>query len=571
MRSAELVAHWPLAGDADDALGRWHGTAREIAFGAGPGGAARSAAVFNGLDSRIEVADAPALRLSNRDFTLAAWVRPALPMRGVHGDLFSKFDPERRCGVNLWLTGSAPGYNAMSDTRHLHFGIDDGYLGDWEDCGRLWPSNPLVPCLVVYRGELYGGLADADRPEDACRVFRWAGGQAWEDCGRLDSDPNHLSVMSMLVHDGDLYAGTGIWDWGRAAEAAEHEPPTALTHVFRYEGGATWRDLGQVGRAQRVLCMASFESELYVGLDRGGGGGCFKLAGERWVDCGVLDERDNFECLQPLGGVLYGASHTAIYRYDGGTSWTCIGRRPHGIVQIHAMHVLDGALIIGTWPQGYVMRHDGDGQWTIMGRLGLPAGEGIPEINEINALTVHNGKFYAGVLPKAQVYRYECDGQWTLLGSLASRPDYDQAVLPTWSRVVSLTTHRGRLFAATGACQARAIDMDPAGTVGRVLACRAGQVVSHEHDLGGDWTHVTAVRADQRLRLFLNGALVAESEAPAGHAFELTNVQPLRIGYGAQGAFNGAIADVRLYRGALEAEEIDHLRTTSLRKGFEPN
>ncbi len=560
MSKVELLAHWRLAGGARDALGKWHGTARSISYGSGPTGAAGGAAIFNGRDSVIEVADAAPLRLWNRDFSIAARVRCTVPMRGVYGDIFSKFDTERRCGVNLWIAGSAPAYCGMSDSRHVHFGIDDGYMGEWEDCGRPWPSNPLVPCLVSYRGELYGGLADADRPEDACRVFRWAGDQRWEDCGRLGSDPSHLSVMSMFVHEDRLYAGTGIWDWGRADEVSKTTPPTALTRVFRYEGGTEWRDLGQVGRAARVFCMASFEGELYVGLDRGGGGGCFKLSGDRWVDCGVLDERDNFECLMPLGGVLYGASHSAIYRYEGGTKWACIGRNPYGITQIHSMHVVGGRLAIGTWPQGYVLRYDGDGQWSIMGRLGLPEGEGIPLINEINALLLHNGKFYAGVLPKAQIYRYECDGHWTLLGNFASRADFDPAVCPSWNRVVSLTTHGGRLFAATGACQARAWDVDPDETVGRVWACRMGQLVDHERDIGGAWTHVAAVRQGRSLRLYIDGVLSSESEAPLGHDFDVANVRPISIGFGSTGHFDGAIADVRLYGGALDSADIARLR-----------
>ncbi|MCX5662674.1 MAG: LamG domain-containing protein [Planctomycetota bacterium] len=556
----ELIAHWPLAKDADDALGHFHGKARGLSFGAGPGKKLGGAAAFNGRDSAIEVADAPALRLHNLDFTLAAWVRCTTPMRGLYGDLFSKFDADQRCGVNLWVAGSAPGYNGMSDARHVHFGIDDGYLGPWEDCGRPWPSNPLVPCLVSYQGQLYGGLSDADRPEDAGHVFRWAGGQKWVDCGRLGNDPTHLSAMSMLVHGGKLYAGTGIWDWGRATEAAKHDPPYALTRVFVYEGGTTWRDLGQVGRAARVLCMASFEGELYVGLDRGGGGGCFKLVGEKWVSCGGFDPSDNFECLMQFGGVLYGASHFAVYRYEGGTKWTCLGRKPHDISQIHSMTEFDGKLVIGTWPQGYVLRYAGGEQWEIMGRLGLPEGKGVELINEINALQIHNGKLYAGVLPKAQIHRYERDGLWTLLGSFASRADFDQAVLPTWGRVVSLTTHAGRLFAATGACQARAIDLDPERTMGRVLAAQAGQVVDHERDIGGAWTHIAAIRRGKRLALYVDGELSAESEAPAGQAFDLANVRPLLIGRGPQGSFDGSIADVRLYRGALGAAEIAGLQ-----------
>ncbi len=77
-----------------------------------------------------------------------------MPLRNTLGDLVNQFDPIARRGFNLHLAGSSPAYSAMSDTRHVHFGIDDGYLGQWEDCGTPWPSNSLVTCLIVFDGQL---------------------------------------------------------------------------------------------------------------------------------------------------------------------------------------------------------------------------------------------------------------------------------------------------------------------------------------------------------------------------------------------------------------------------------
>ena len=130
----------------------------------------------------------------------------------------------------------------------------------------------------------------------------------------------------MIVHDGKLYAGTGVWDWDRAKGRVPGFT-TAPTRVFVYEGGTKWRDLGQVGNGSRVLCMASFKGELYAGLDAVGKGRCFKYDGTRWTDCGAPDGR-NFECLVPLGGVLYAATHGRMYRYGDGQTWTCIGKEP---------------------------------------------------------------------------------------------------------------------------------------------------------------------------------------------------------------------------------------------------
>src|SRR5262245_53588992 len=168
---AKLIAHWPLIKHARDAVGTMHGTASNIKFG----NEDRAAARFNGRDSVITVPDALTLHLADRDFSLALWAKCEMPLTNTLGDMISKFDPQRRRGLNFYIAGSAPGYNGMSDTRHVHFGIDDSFLGQWDDHGKPWPSNSHVPCLIVFNGDLYCGIADADRTEDKAKVFRFAG------------------------------------------------------------------------------------------------------------------------------------------------------------------------------------------------------------------------------------------------------------------------------------------------------------------------------------------------------------------------------------------------------------
>ncbi len=559
MPAPELIAYWPLKGNADDAAGQNHGLAQNVRYTDGPDGVSNGAAVFNGLDSLIRVDGSKVLNLGDCDFSISARIKCDLPMRSVFGDILSKYDPVRRCGVNFYVAGSSPGYNSMSDTRHVHFGIDDGYIGSWEDCGKPWLSDSFVPCLLVHRGDLYCGIADAENPADAAHIFHYAGGTEWIDCGRLGTDPNHLTVQSMIVHDDKIYAGTGIWDWHRAKGYLGDSFPTAPTHVFVYEGGTDWRDLGQVGEGTRVLCMGSFDGELYVGIDAMGGGRCFKYDGVKWIDCGAPDGR-NMECFVPLGGTLYVATHGNIHRYEGGRKWTCIGSDPHGIEQIHSFQVFGGSLYIGTWPQGYVLRREAVNDWTIVGQLGLPKSENGKQFNEVMDLTVHNGKLYAGVIPKAEVYRYETDGQWTLLKSLAQRADWSLEDGDTWCRVPSLTSYQGRLFASTGSCRGRAVDAAADESLGRVFALQIGHVVSHEYDIGGDWTHIAAVRRGKELLLYVNGELSVASETPEVQSFDLANSKPLTIGFGAQGSFSGAIADVRLYAGAMDETQIRQLR-----------
>lgn len=557
IRDPILVAHWPLAGDAQDVVGDHHGRAESLEIAAGPAG--QAAAAFDGQQSRVCIADHANLRLGTGDFTLAAWIRCEAPMTHVFGDVASKFDPVGRTGLNLHVAGSSPAYSSMSDQRHVHFGIDDGYVGSWEDYGKPEPSNSNVTSLVTWHGELYAGIADAATPKDACRVFRYCGNRQWQSCGRISDDLNVLSVQSMLVHNGRLYAGSGNWDWAKAEGHFPGFVPSKV-HVYEYEGGEEWRDLGQVGEGHRLMSLGSHGGDLYAGMDRGTGGGkVFRLAGDEWVDCGAPDGL-NIESFLPSGGALYAATHGSVYRYDGGRDWTCIGRDPHGINQIHCMAEIDGKLWIGTWPQGYVLRHDPSGEWTRTGRLGIP--EGLTECNEVMDLRVHNGKLYAALIPKAQIWRYESDGHWTLMGSLASRPDWRHEDIESWCRVTCLNAHGGRLCAATGSCYSRAEHQDVGDTLGRVHALTTGQVCSHEHDIGGDWTHVAAVRAGNETRLYINGSLSSSAHAPARTTFDLTNTCPLYIGYGRQTYFRGAIADVRLYAGALSGEAVHLLATT---------
>src|SRR5262245_55777071 len=552
--AAELVSHWPLVANARDVVGRNHAAVR--------GGvvftrvADRPGADFNGRDAFLEVPDDPTLRLGRDDFSLALWVRPTRPLAGVPGDLISKWDASRRRGVNLYVAGSSSAYSGICDSRHVHFGIDDAFTGPERDHGKPAPSNSLVSNLVVFKGQLYAGIADASEPGKAARVFRLTDDDKWEDCGRLGEDPTIPSVMSMIVHDGRLYAGTGAWDWIRAYGKVKDQPPPRSTRVFVYEGGKAWRDLGEVGKGSRVLCLGSYKGTLFAGLDRVGGGKLFRREGDRWVDCGAPDGR-NLENIMPWDGKLWVATHGNVYRYEADGKFTRVGNEPHGINQIHALHVFGGRLVAGTWPQGYVLRYAGETRWDIIGRLGLPPDR--RQINETNDLEYHNGKLYAGQIPLAELYRHEADGRWERIGQLGRRASWAEGDADTWMRLTALASYGGRLFAGTGSCRGRAIDCDPEGTLGRVRSFAFGQMASFEHDLPAGWVHLTAVRRGRSLELYLDGKPAAKSLEDPTRALDLSTAAPLRIGLGGLTYFAGALSNVRLYRGALSEREIAEL------------
>src|SRR5687768_12125416 len=83
-KPAGLVGHWPLDGDCQDRSGRGnHGRSH------GSGG---ERGTFDGRASFVEIPSSPTLRFGTGDFTLCAWVSPALEMDDVTGDVLSKFD-----------------------------------------------------------------------------------------------------------------------------------------------------------------------------------------------------------------------------------------------------------------------------------------------------------------------------------------------------------------------------------------------------------------------------------------------------------------------------------------------
>jgi len=84
-------------------------------------------------------------------------------------------------------------------------------------------------------------------------------------------------------------------------------------------------------------------------------------------------------------------------------------------------------------------------------------------------------------------------------------------------------------------------------------------MASYEHDLGGSWAHLAAIRRGRQLQLYVNGKLVATSQLREGPLLNLTNHRPLLVGFGAQNYFSGAIADLRLYDGALGSDAIGQI------------
>ncbi|MDP2324561.1 MAG: hypothetical protein Q8N51_11085, partial [Gammaproteobacteria bacterium] len=331
-------------------------------------------------------------------------------------------------------------------------------------------------------------------------------------------------------HDGALYAGLWSYDWTRV-----NRDSLDFCRVYRYRGGREWWDCGQPGECKRLFSLASFQGRIYV---LGDDYKCHVyVGGEEWRVCGVYQSH-----IHPMGvhdRKLYvgafdaitvgGMRQAAVFSYDG-KEWTNLGC-PLGAAepatQLHALEVYRGKLYVTTWPTGKVAVLEDDGRWVDCGRLGAST--------EINSLTVYNGKLYAGSIPRAEVYRYEGGTEWTRMARFFAPAGWEPVpaigpgdrsdpknTLAQWTRVTSLTVHRGKLFAGIGSCTSALADA-PADVRGRVFAMQAGQCVSYDQDIGPGWKHVAAVRKRNQLELYVNGKPAVVSPTFQPEDYDLSN------------------------------------------------
>lgn len=517
-----LIAHWPLSEDARDASGNEnHGEAYGAVFRDG-------AAWFDGRGPYIEVPHAETLAFGTRPFTISVRVSTERALDHVLGDVLCKFDPATRRGINFGLLNYAGVTSSQCNHRNVFFGIDDAKLDpQWTDCGR--PGNAVcVFSLCVHDGNLYAGTFEMGKDE-AGHVFRYAGNQNWIDCGV----PYPASAVSALAEfDGALYAAVSHYR-SRGSAMADPANDTMGGKVFRYAGGVKWVDCGTLPNPEAIFGLAVYKGMLYASSMYAPPGLYRYDGGTTWSYCGHPGGR--IEALTVYRGHLYGAGFDehfgGVYRYLGGEQWADCGT-PEGTTQTYSFMSHYGDLYVGTWPGGAVFRYDGEKGWRHAGRLG--------EELEVMPLAVYNGKMYGGTLPLAHVYRYEKDGQWTFTGQLDTTPD------AKYRRAWSMAVYDGRLFCGTL----------PSG---RVFSIRAGQAASYDRALEPGWRHLAAVRDADRLRLFVDGAQVAESVPFEPDSFDLTTSAPLTIGFGPHDYFNGAMRDLRIYNRALDARDIQSL------------
>lgn len=553
---ADLVGHWKLDGDGRDSSGKNnHG----IIHGKGA-----ERGEFNGRDTYIEIAPAKSLRFGAGDFSVSAWIHTEQDVDDIFGDILDMYDPITRKGFTLTLNSTGNGYAGQGNDRQLVFGIDNGKTSDWTDCGRPNPTSHYVSnSMLVYQGKLYVATTDGKEEKDWGHVYTYEGGRKWKDCGRVGSGRT-TGVGPLIVHNGELYAVTWTYDWTRVSTGG-YDPG----RMYRYAGGTNWLDCGQPGAEATLNTVGSYKGQIFAGGGPKTWGVFAWKGGSEWALSKAFPKEGERRCyphsMSRYNGKLF-TGYPGVYSFDG-SDWSFSGLPgPLGTgatLQMHSFGVYQGSLVAGTWPEAVVAKYGGGEEWQSLGRVGVDG-------TEVNALTVYNGKLYGGSIPRAEVCRYDGDPWWTSLRRFHSITNDWKPGLPgkarrkqvnEWARITSLAIHDGKLFAGLGNCTSARVDTvaDPGDVLGKVFWMEAGKCVSHDSDLGPGWKHIAAIRDGGKLRLYVNGEMVTQSESFKRGDYDVDVNQPLRIGLGQVDCFNGKISDVRLYDDALSSRKVKNL------------
>ena len=208
-----LVGHWKLQGDCRDYSGHGnHGVNHGVDLDSG---------AFDGTSAYIEVPASDSLKLGTGTSQSVRWIYTDEGTRRHRRrrDRYVRSRAARR-GITLTINSSAGGYQSQGTDRHVHFGIDNARMTDWQDCGHPNPaSNYVCNSLTVYKGKLYAATVGGKDEKDWRHVYRYDGGQDWIDCGQV-GDGKVEGVGPLIVHNGELYAVTTTLDWTRVQTGA---------------------------------------------------------------------------------------------------------------------------------------------------------------------------------------------------------------------------------------------------------------------------------------------------------------------------------------------------------------
>lgn len=473
------------------------------------------------------------------EFTFAAWICTEGDT-DIIGDVCSQFDSAKRNGFHVSIvTNSGVTSTAQANFRQLQFGIDDArHDSAWTNCGR--PGNTvLIAALATVGGKLYAGTLE-NGAEEMGHLWRYEGGQDWVDLG----NPLKCNVVHSLAQfDGALYCGLGRYLARITSNLEDERNKTPGGHVFRLDADGHWTDCGHPGHEDATPETVPTNTP-------------------------ASGKADDVFALTVFQGALYGVSNhrRGVFRYGGETHWECVGLTEHRVLTLTVYRRCLYALLNGDAIYRYVDGSDWELCARLPGATQLHAastyegqlyvgtwpecdvfrynGENWTKLKrvgwerEVMSMANYNGKMYLGTLPMANVWRMDGD-EFTYMGTL----DHSDAAL---RRVWSMAVYDGKLFAGTL----------PGGYV---RSMEAGSLATWDRCFPAGWHHIAAVKGSRRLELYVDGQCVARSAPFDNREYELNSDRPLQIGRGPHEHFDGLMSDIRFYGRALDAKDVKSL------------
>jgi len=267
--------------------------------------------------------------------------------------------------------------------------------------GDRWSIG--ASALEAFNGELYAGAANWS---EGARVWRTADGDTWAAV----SEPGFSSIYSntngaivdMVVHDGQLYAGTG---W-----------PGSGGQVWRSPSGSTWEAVTADGFGDSnntaVSNFAIFENMLYAGTNNDSGAQIWRSdsgSSGSWTKV-VTNGLGSPDANQVTGfavfeGALYAAIETGqggdaqVWRTTNGTDWTPVVTDGFGDpdnTSTGGFAEFGGFLYLGTLNDttgGQIWRSNDGTAWT------QAMGDGFGDTNngKVESLFAFGGQLYAAI------------------------------------------------------------------------------------------------------------------------------------------------------------------------------
>jgi hypothetical protein len=330
-------------------------------------------------------------------------------------------------------------------------------------------GTSVINVMHVFGGSLYVGSGGSAGNGD---VFRYNGGTSWTQVAGdgLNSSwaaSTYESVLSLTSDGTSLFAGIGT--------------TTTDAEVWRFTSGA-WTQIGGDGintswntNYETVESLTTFGGNLYAGLGNTSGvndGEVWRYNGTSWSQIGGDGINSSWSAVQYnqvlaltndgtnlYAGTGQGTNSGRAWKFNGST-WTEIGGNgvANTFIAFFARTMLytNSKLYLGISTASSAANNNGssfweyDGSsWTVLGGGYINNSWGGYNIGRVVSSTSHNGKMYYGLgSAPGNAVVYEYDGTTaTIIGGSSLRGSW-----PHWSyeEVTTMTSYNGDLYVGLG-------------------------------------------------------------------------------------------------------------------------